>query len=150
MAGYSKRTLLQKLGVKDGQRAAFFAVPEAVSPALQPLPEAVQLLKRLPAGGADLDFVLQFAKRQRDLAKRLQALVERLDPDGSLWVSWPKKSSPLAAQSDLDFDAVQQLGLGSGLVDVKVCAVDEDWSGLKFMFRKKDRAALRSARGGPS
>ena len=78
-----------------------------------------------------------FVTRERDLAARFPKLKQALNKTGALWISWPKRSSKLA--QDLNESGVRRIGLGHGLVDVKVCAVDDDWSGLKFMYRREDR-----------
>ena len=115
-------------------KAAFLDPPANYRSTLGELPEGVRLLKRL---GRDLDFIHLFAHDLRTLERRLPAARRALARDGALWISWAKKSSPLyAGFGDAD---VRALGLGAGLVDVKVCAVDEDWSGLKFVYRLKDR-----------
>lgn len=92
----------------------------------------------------DFDFILLFAPKAAHLRRRMVGLPDRLDPDGSLWIAWPKKSSPLAG--DLDHASVQQAGLNAGMVDNKICAVDDDWSGLRFVFRLQDRPKIRAQR----
>jgi hypothetical protein len=98
------------------------------------LPASVEVLKRLTK---PLDVILLFVTSERALARDFAKLIDKLATSGAIWIAWPKKSSGIA--TDLSFDRVQRIGLDSGLVDVKICAVDETWSGLKFVFRLKDR-----------
>ncbi len=141
MAGYSKRTLVEKLGIRPEDRISLLAVPASVQPLLAQLPPGVKVARRVQAGR---DFVLLFVRRRAELERRLGPVVDALEVDGSLWVSWPKKTSGL--ESDLSFDQVQAAGLSAGLVDVKICAVDEQWSGLRFVYRRDDREAVRRRR----
>ena len=133
MAGYSGTPLIKKLGIKSGFNVAFLNLPPNFSVEMD-LPPDVTLD---PTGEEPLDFAMLFVKRERDLQKNFQQYAAKLKPTGMLWVSWPKKSS--GVQTDLLFTNVQAIGLSAGLVDVKVCAVDDVWSGLKFVFRLKDR-----------
>ena len=133
MAGYSGTPLIKKLGIKSGFNVAFLNLPPNFSVEMD-LPPDVTLD---PTGEEPLDFAMLFVKRERDLQKKFQQYAAKLKPTGMLWVSWPKKSS--GVQTDLLFTNVQAIGLSAGLVDVKVCAVDDVWSGLKFVFRLKDR-----------
>ncbi len=133
-AGYSGTPLLHKLGIKPGMKVLFAAAPAGYAESLGPLPEGVTLMKR---PGAALDFAHLFVISARDLEAGFPALRDSLADAGMLWVSWPKKASGKA--TDLDENKVRQVGLDLGLVDVKVCAVDEVWSGLKFVRRLKDR-----------
>ena len=135
MAGYSRTPLVRKLGIGPRMRVAFVRDPRHYVGLLGPLPEDVTLLSR---PGADMDFIHVFSRSVKDLEGRIESLRQRLAQDGMLWVSWPKGTSPLAG--DLSGGEVRRIGLAAGLVDVKVCAVDEDWSGLKFVYRLKDRA----------
>jgi hypothetical protein len=89
------------------------------------------------ASRGELDFAIVFVKQARELPKKFASLRDRLASDGTLWVSWPKKSSGVV--SDLTENVVRDIGLEAGLVDVKVCAIDETWSGLKFVWRLRDR-----------
>jgi hypothetical protein len=133
-AGYSARTLPEKLGFKSGDRAAILYSPEGYLATLGELPTQVKIL-----GGraSQLDFIQMFARSRRELERTFAKAAARLKPDGMLWISWPKQSSPLAG--DLNENIVRELGLSLGLVDVKVAAIDYDWSGLKFVYRLKDR-----------
>ena len=136
-AGYAGTPLGKKLGIKEGFRIAFLRAPPQLAEMVAPLPRLVSLLR---AARPPMDLVLLFTKSRADLEKRLPALRASLTTAGMLWVAWPKKSS--GVPTDLSFDAVQTAGLAAGLVDVKICAVDETWSGLKFVIRRKDRPAL--------
>ena len=136
-AGYSGTPLGKKLGIKEGFRIAFLQAPAHLAEMVAPLPRSVSLLR---AARPPMDLVLLFMKNRADLEKRLPALRASLAPAGMLWVAWPKKTS--GVPTDLSFDAVQTAGLAGGLVDVKICAVDETWSGLKFVIRRVDRPAL--------
>jgi molybdopterin converting factor small subunit len=136
-AGYSGTPLVKKLGLKPGMRALFVAAPEGYGATLGPIPD-VRVLKR---AGRDLDFIQLFVEDRRALERRLPRMLPHLAADGMLWVSWPKKSSPLFR--DLTEDGIREAALAAGVVDVKVCAVDDDWSGLKLVYRLEDRARLR-------
>ncbi len=134
-AGYSGTPLARKLGIKPGTKVVALRAPEGYRELLEPLPERVRIISRLPRDPAL--FIHYFAHRRGDLERSIDRLVQRLEKTGILWISWAKKSSPLA--TDLDGGIVRSAGLAAGLVDVKVCAVDPDWSGHKFVYRLKDR-----------
>ncbi len=134
MAGYSKRTLVERLGVKPGFRIYLDNSPTDYSQTIGNMPENI-LLKTTLAG--EFDFIQVFSKSRSGLKKRFPTLRERLQQNGMLWVSWPKKASKVT--TDLDENVVREIGLNHKMVDVKVCAVDEIWSGLKFVIRLKDR-----------
>jgi hypothetical protein len=102
------------------------------------LPHGVKINSR---SKRPLDFVLLFVQSEKDLQKKFAEYAERLLPPGMIWVAWPKKSSGVT--TDLSFNNVQTIGLAAGLVDVKICAVSDVWSGLKFVFRLKDRQQLK-------
>lgn len=133
-AGYSGTPLVKKLGIQPGMRVVFVRDPRHFAALLGPLPDDITLLSR---PGRDMDYVHLFTRTEADLSKRFASLKERLAPAGMLWVSWPKKTSALF--EGLTGDDVRRVGLAGGLVDVKVCAVDDDWSGLKFVRRVADR-----------
>lgn len=135
MAGYSGTPLIKKLGIKPGQRIALLSGPPGYRKTLGPLPGEVKWAEQLDE---NLDFIQLFVTTQAELKRRFKEANECLAAQGSLWVSWPKKASGVA--TDLNENAIRKLGLELGLVDVKVCAVDETWSGLKFVYRLKDRA----------
>jgi hypothetical protein len=134
MAGYSGTPLPKKLGVKPNQRIALVNAPTDFAKVLGRLPENAAIVKRLDG---PLDLILLFVDREQTLAKQFPILANKLQSNGMIWVAWPKKSSGVA--TDLVFEKVQRIGLDSGLVDVKICAVDDVWSGLKFVIRLKDR-----------
>lgn len=136
MAGYSGTPLRKKLGIKDGFRVRFVEAPSEVLAELKPALTGCELVGD---GKAPLDFVQVFTQSKTELEKEFKRITRQLAPAGMLWVSWPKKSSGVA--TDLDENIVRETGLAAGLVDVKVCAVTEVWSGLKFVRRVKDRAA---------
>jgi hypothetical protein len=134
MAGYSGTPLPKKLGLRENQRLALVNAPADFEKALGVLPQNAQIVKRL---SNPLDLVMLFVDQEKQLTKQFSSIVSKLTPNGMIWVAWPKKSS--GVPTDLTFDRVQRIGLDSGLVDVKICAVDEVWSGLKFVIRVKDR-----------
>lgn len=134
MAGYSGTPLVKKLGIKPGQRIALLSEPGQYRQTLGPLPDKVSCAQQL---SEKLDFIQLFVTSRAELKSRFAQAKRCLATDGSLWISWPKKASGVA--TDLNENAVREIGLALGLVDVKVCAVDETWSGLKFVFRLKDR-----------
>ena len=134
MAGYSGTPLLKKLGMKPGDAVYVSEVPEHYFDWLAPLPAGVQVREKL---SGSLDFIHVFATEQKGFERMFIAARKRLARDGMLWISWPKKSSGVV--TDLNENIIRDFGLKNGLVDVKVCAIDETWSGLKFMFRLKDR-----------
>ena len=138
MAGYSGTSLAKKLGIKDGAKIALVAAPPGFERALAPLPDDVEI--RTQARGR-LDVVVFFATRERELARRFPIMARALQPAGGLWVAWPKKTSCVA--TDLTFDPVQQVGLDAGLVDNKVCAIDDTWSALRFVAQGADRPGRR-------
>lgn len=136
MAGYSSTPLPKKLGIRERSRIALVNAPKDFQAYLGPLPEGAEVVKRLTK---PLDIVLLFVTTERALAKDFAKLAQKLAINGMIWVAWPKKSSGVA--TDLSFDRVQRIGLDARLVDVKICAIDETWSGLKFVYRLKDRKA---------
>jgi len=141
MAGYSSTPLPKKLGIKEGSHIALINAPENLQRELGALPDGAIFVTRLTK---PLDIVLLFVLTERVLLRDFAKLAQKLASNGMIWVAWPKKSSGVA--TDLTFDRVQRIGLDSGLVDVKICAIDDVWSGLKFVFRLKDRARRGSAK----
>ena len=139
MAGYSGTPLVKKLGIKEGSRIALVNAPKDFESELVELPDDVQFINR-PA--KSLDLILLFVLTERALARDFAKHAARLTANGMLWIAWPKKSSGVA--SDLTEQRVQRIGLDAGLVDVKICAIDDTWSGLKFVYRLKDRSSLKS------
>lgn len=140
-AGYSGTPLPKKLGLKEGYRVGLLNAPDGLEATLGELPPAVELAEA--ARGKGFDVILLFAATAAALDKGLPRMMDKMEPTTSLWVCWPKKSSPLA--SDVGEADVRRAGLDAGIVDIKICAVDEDWSGLKFMYRLADRPALAAA-----
>jgi hypothetical protein len=134
MPGYSGTPLTKKLGIKDGFRVFFFKLPPEVEAELRP---ALAGCKIAPKPTGSLDFAMVFTDSKAELKNEFRSISKVLAPAGMFWVSWPKRSSGVA--TDLDENIVREIGLASGLVDVKVCAVTEIWSGLKFVQRLKDR-----------
>jgi hypothetical protein len=130
MAGYSGKPLAQKLGIKADMKVTAINAP----------PSYRKLLGQLPAGvkfSAGNEFVHLFTKRRENLEKQLSILRRKVADTGTVWVSWPKKSSGVA--TDITEDVIRAVALPLGFVDVKVCAVDETWSGLKLMVRRENR-----------
>ena len=134
-AGYSKRSLAEKLGITPDARITAIGAPASYASLLGTLPSGVTIHSRLPSSAG---FIHRFVKRRRDLAAEFPRLARALTDEGTLWVSWPKQASGI--ETDLNENVVREIGLAQGLVDVKVCAVDEVWSGLKFVRRVKNRA----------
>ena len=134
MAGYSGTPLAQKLGIKPGSKVLLVEAPEAYRSLLDPLPDGVQFGSRL-TGSTDIVQVFTTSRA------RLQELLEKyragLKPDGMVWVSWPKKAAKVP--TDVTEDTIREVALPLGFVDVKVCAVNETWSGLKLVVRKELR-----------
>ena len=137
MAGYSGTPLTKKLGIKEQSRIAFVNAPKDFEAYLGPLPDGAEVVKRPSTSSKPLDLVLLFVTAERALVRDFAKLSEKLVANGMIWIAWPKKSSGVA--TDLSFDRVQRIGLDAGLVDVKICAIDDTWSGLKFVFRLRDR-----------
>lgn len=133
-AGYSGTPLAKKLGIKAGMRVVAMGAPADYASLLAPLPDDVAIRRRL---AKEECFIHLFARDRAALRGRLPRAREALAKDGVLWLSWPKKAS--GVETDLDGAVIRAAGLEVGLVDVKVCAVDQTWSGLKFVYRLKDR-----------
>jgi hypothetical protein len=136
MPGYSGTPLPKKLGIKEGFRVCLEDAPPDVRAELQ-----AELAKCEVQRHGPLDFAMVFTKSKGTLTKEFARVAEQLAPAGILWVSWPKKSS--GVPTEIDENIVRAIGLAAGLVDVKVCAVTEIWSGLKFVRRLKDREKSR-------
>ena len=133
--GYSGTPLPKKLGIKPGMSIAVLRAPQDIDAILGDLPGSVTVSHRL-TGHRDL--VLIFITRQADLASRLSALIDAIAPNGMIWVAWPKRVSKI--ETDMTEDIIREIVLpSSGLVDVKVCAIDQVWSGLKLVIRKELR-----------
>ena len=134
MAGYSKTPLAQKLGIKPDSEVAALSAPAGYRKLLAPLPAKVSFSDKAKAGAR---FVHLFVTERRVLEKELKRLRRMIDDAGVVWISWPKKSSGVA--TDITEDVIRDVCLPLGFVDVKVCAVDETWSGLKLMIRRENR-----------
>lgn len=134
MAGYSSTPLVRKLGIRSGHQVAFPRAPDDFATTLGTLPDGVQV-KHLARG--PLDVIVSFCPDRATLKRSFERHRDALVPDGSLWVAWPKGSSGM--QTDLDRAGVFEIGHAGGLVDVKVAAIDDIWSGLKFVRRTEDR-----------
>jgi hypothetical protein len=138
MAGYSGTPLPRKLGIKEGSRVALVNAPNDFESALGELPNNVEFIKRPTKS---LDIILFFVLTERALTREFAKLAAKITANGMIWIAWPKKSSGVT--TDLSEQRVREIGLDGGLVDVKVCAIDETWSGLKFVYRLKDRSSLK-------
>lgn len=135
MAGYSSTPLITKLGIKAGYAVRVINAPEEYWNWLSPLPEGVTVPEK--SVRTRLDFVHLFVLEKKVFEKEVLRCRKSLKPDGMIWVSWPKKASKVP--TDLDENVIRAFALKNGLVDVKVCAVDETWSGLKLVIPVKDR-----------
>jgi hypothetical protein len=137
LAGYSGTPLPKKLGIGEGARVALVRPPDGFAAFLEAmLPEGVRVRSRL---SGTLDIVLFFVTRRSELERRFGGMARALEPAGGLWIAWPKKTAGVA--TDLSENVVREVGLHHGLVDNKVCAVDDVWSGLRFVYRLADRPA---------
>jgi hypothetical protein len=134
MAGYSGTPLAKKLGIKDGGRLFVSSAPANYRSLLEPLPDGVTMVTRLDQS---VDLAHVFTVRRAELQKLLRAAVRQIRADAAIWVSWPKKASKVP--TDITEDTIRAVALPMGLVDVKVCAIDEVWSGLKLVIRKERR-----------
>lgn len=134
MAGYSGTPLVKKLGIKPSTILCVLNFPDHYFDLLHPLPEGVLVKDKL---SGDIDFIHLFVRDQKKFQQLFTKSKGSLKKEGMLWISWPKRSSKVP--TDLDENIIRDFGLKKGLVDVKVCAIDEVWSGLKFVFRVKDR-----------
>jgi hypothetical protein len=135
MAGYSGTPLPKKLGIKPGSRVAVLSAPDRfLDSTLAPLPDEVEVRSR---ARGPLDVILFFTKHRAELERRFDALVRALDRAGALWVAWPKGTS--GVPTDLTENVVRDIALPKGLVDTKVAAIDETWSGLKLVIRLENR-----------
>jgi len=133
-SGYSGTPLVKKLGIKENFRVRFIQGPENYLALLGELPEGLKFLKRK---SKEVDFIHLFAKNQKVLDKYFLQIKDEIKKDGMIWISWYKKASKIP--TDLNEDIIRNTALANGLVDVKVCAVDEKWSGLKIVWRKENR-----------
>jgi hypothetical protein len=136
VAGYSKRSLTEKLGIKPDMRVTVLGAPPGYQGLLGELPQGAALQSKLPRTAS---FVHQFVRSRNQLDRQLPSLAAALTDDGTLWISWPKQASGVA--TDLSESIIRDAGLQLGLVDIKVCAIDEVWSGLKFVRRLANRGS---------
>src|SRR3954463_14584031 len=136
MAGYSGTPLAKKLGIKSGHRVAVVHEPYDFEAALGDLPDGVVVQNGL-AGKTPLDIIVAFFVKRGDLTRQLAALRRRMAPACGLWIAWPKKASGVA--TDVAENVVREIALPTGLVDNKVCAIDETWSGLRLVIRLEHR-----------
>jgi hypothetical protein len=128
---------VRKLGIKAGARLGLIGAPDGFDETLGELPAGVDVRRRL--GGRPFDVIVAFFTRRGELERRLPSLARSLDSAGGLWIAWPKRASGVA--SDITENVVRDVGLAAGLVDNKVCAVDQVWSGLRLVYRLRDRPA---------
>ena len=140
MAGYSGTPLAKKLGIKPGSAIFLIAAPGHYDELLAPLPEGVKRARKID----DADIAHFFETSRARMEKDLRAAVQKMQQDAAIWISWPKKAAKLA--TDITEDTVREVALPLGLVDIKVCAVDETWSGLKLVSRKELRKPPRRSR----
>jgi hypothetical protein len=129
--------LAKKLGIAEGSSLAIISAPDGFRDGLA-LPDGVRVRN---AARGRVDVLVFFATRRAELTRRFPAMKRAIDHDGGLWIAWPKRTSGVA--SDLSENPVREIGLGNGLVDNKVCAIDDTWSGLRFVHRRADRPAPR-------
>jgi hypothetical protein len=134
MAGYSGTPLAKKLGIKEGHRIALASAPDGFPELLGDLPDGVSVRSRVTG---PLDVIVFFTESRAELERRLPALRRAMDPAAGLWIAWPKRSS--GVETDMTEDVARELGLANRLVDNKVCAIDETWSGLRLVIRLQDR-----------
>jgi len=138
MAGYSGTSLPQKLGIKPGLTVVAINAPANYRRLLGQIPDSVTFSERLKSGSS---FVHLFTSRRSEMRKKMSILRDKLSDNGTIWVSWPKKSSGIS--TDVTEDVIREIALPLGFVDIKVCAVDQTWSGLKLMIRRENRKSKR-------
>ena len=136
MAGYSGTPLPQKLGIKENHKVAILGAPAGFDKTLGSLPTGAAVTKKL-AGKTPLDVIVVFVKQRKELEKKIDELRPHMAPACGLWIAWPKKSSGVA--TDIVEQTIRDVALPTGLVDNKVCAIDETWSGLRLVIRKELR-----------
>jgi hypothetical protein len=139
-AGYSGTPLVKKLGIKPGATLGLIGAPDDFDRTLGELPDDVAVRRRLQGR---LDVIVAFYVERSALERRLPALRDALEPSGGLWIAWPKRASGVT--TDVSETVVRELGLAAGLVDNKVCAIDAVWSGLRLVYRLRDRPAASRA-----
>jgi hypothetical protein len=134
MAGYSGTPLVKKLGIKEGFKIFLLNAPENYLQLVSPLPQEVKILQEITG---ETDLIHIFSTKRIDLVEDLKDSLSKLKTNGVIWVSWPKKSSRVP--TDVTGDTIREVALPLGLVDIKVCAIDEIWSGLKLVIRRENR-----------
>jgi len=138
MAGYSGTPLPQKLAIKPGLTVVTINAPANYRRLLGQIPDSVTFSERLKSGSS---FVHLFTSRRSEMQKKMSILRDKISDNGAIWVSWPKESSGIS--TDVTEDVIREIALPLGFVDIKVCAVDETWSGLKLMIRRENRKSKR-------
>jgi|SRR5882672_28708 len=133
-AGYSGTPLAKKLGIAENSRVFLLDAPKEYLKLVAPVPKGARLVKQIDG---ETDIVHLFTTERARLAALLRSSLARMRPDAAIWVSWPKKASKV--RTDITEDTIRAVALPMGLVDIKVCAVDEVWSGLKLVVRKENR-----------
>jgi hypothetical protein len=134
VAGYSGTPLQKKLGIKEDHDVAFVRAPEDFAATLGELPDGVRVKSR---AAGPLDVIVFFVTRRRELERRFERLIAAMDPACGFWVAWPKRAS--GVETDMTEDVAREVAVAHGLVDNKVCAIDETWSGLRLVKRLEDR-----------
>src|SRR5262249_48220511 len=145
MAGYSATPLAKKVGIKEGCRLHLAGAPRDDSKGVAPLPPGVKFVRQL---NTETDIMHLFVTQRTELCEGLDAALTTLKPDGVIWVSWPKRASGVA--TEVTEDTIRDVALPLGLVDIKVCAISDVWSGLKLVIRKELRKSRRNVEGIPS
>ncbi|HYS95947.1 MAG TPA: DUF3052 domain-containing protein [Chthoniobacterales bacterium] len=138
MAGYSGTPLPQKLGIKPGLTVVAINPPANYRRLLGQIPDSITFSERLKSGSS---FVHLFTSRRSEMQKKMSILRDKISDNGAIWVWWPKKSSGIS--TDVTEDVIREIALPLGFVDIKVCAVDQTWSGLKLMIRRENRKSKR-------
>jgi hypothetical protein len=134
MAGYSGTPLATKLGIRAGHRVGLVNAPDRFADLLEPLPAGVELLAGVRSRR---DVVVAFVRGRGEIESKLTAMTKAIFPDGAIWIAWPKKASKVP--TDVTEDVVRAVALPTGLVDNKVCAIDDTWSGLRLVVRRENR-----------
>ena len=134
MAGYSGTPLAKKLGIQEGSKLHLVQAPKEYLKLIAPAPTGVKVVNRM---SGDIDIVHVFSTQKSQLLQAFSTCLDKLKPNGVIWVSWPKKASKVA--TDITEDTIREIALPLGLVDIKVCAIDEVWSGLKLVIRTENR-----------
>jgi Protein of unknown function (DUF3052) len=134
MSGYSGTPLPRKLGIREGDRVGAFKAPDGFAETLGEMPDGAVVMN---GARGKVDVAVAFFTRRADLESRLEALRRAIEPDGGLWIAWPKRSS--GVETDITEDTIRDVALPTGLVDNKVCAIDDTWSGLRLVVRRELR-----------